>query len=41
MKKSPILLAALLTLAVILLSVGFEKLILAATRWLGRSFGGE
>ena len=29
------------TLAVILLSVGFEKLILAATRWLGRSFGGE
>ena len=29
------------TLAVILLSVGFEKLILAATRRLGRSFGGE
>ena len=29
------------TLAVILLSVGFEKLILAATRRLGKAFGGE
>ena len=29
------------TLAVILLSVGFEKLILALTRLLGRALGGE